>query len=337
MDNSIIEQDCRSISEKIDLSRLNHKSILLTGATGLIGTYILFTISSFVKGGGKPEKLYLVTHRSLPEHLEEFRQYPWVEILTGDLCDTDFCSCLPCCDYMIHAACYGQPGKFLEEPEKTLKLNTLTTFFLLEHLKSGGHFLFISTSELYSGNKNLPYKETEIGNTNTNHPRSCYIEGKRCGEAICNAYRAKGIDAKSARLCLAYGPGVSKNDRRVLYNLIAKALKSGRIELLDSGSAMRTYCYVQDAVELILDIMLFGKDEVYNVGGHSKTSILNLAELIGNLLEVDVDVPQTGHTLTGAPLNVELDMTKCEREFQKHDYIDLQDGLIRTIGWFQNY
>jgi nucleoside-diphosphate-sugar epimerase len=337
MDNSVVVQDCRRIHRTVDLSQLTGSSVLITGATGLIGMYILFTLRAFVEEGGKLEKLYLLSHRGLPKHLEEFNSYSWVEVLNGDLCDIDFCRSLPYCDYIIHAAGYGQPGKFLENQDKTLKLNTVTTFILLDHLKPQGHFLFISTSEVYSGNPRTPYKESDIGVTNTNHPRSCYIDGKRCGEAICNAYRAKGVDAKSARLCLAYGPGVAADDRRVLYNLISKGLSNGSIDLLDSGAAGRTYCYVRDAVELLLKILIYGKEDIYNVGGHSKTSVLQLAELIGDILKVKVNVPSENNTMNGAPLNVELDMSRSEAEFKKTEYVDLREGICRTIEWYRQY
>ena len=337
MDNRIIERDCREICRAVDLAPLRGRTVLLTGATGLIGTYLLFTFRAFVESGGGLKKLTLVSHRGLPEHLTEFATLPWVEVLTGDLCDVDFCHGLPACDCIIHAAGYGQPGKFLERQDKTLQLNTTATFQLLERLKPGGQFLFVSTSELYSGNENVPYRESDIGSTNTNHPRACYIEGKRCGEAICNAYRAKGVDAKSARLCLAYGPGVAADDRRVLYNLIAKALTFGRIDLMDSGEAGRTYCYVQDAVELMLNILLYGRQDIYNVGGHSKTTILHLAQAVGRNLNALVVTPADDKPLSGSPLNVELDMTRAETEFGKSAYVGLPDGLARTIDWYRQY
>ena len=98
-------------------------------------------------------------------------------------------------------------AEFMQNPVKTLQLNTSTTLLLFEKLLPGGKFLFISTSELYSGLSHPPFTEQQIGTTNTTHPRACYIEGKRCGEAIVNAFREQGVNAKSARLALAYGPG----------------------------------------------------------------------------------------------------------------------------------
>jgi len=222
----------------------------------------------------------------------------------------------------------------MENPTKTLKLNTLATFILFDKLNTGGKFLFISSSEVYSGNKNFPYKETEIGKTNTDHQRSCYIEAKRCGEAICNAQRIKGINAKSVRLSLAYGPGTKPNDQRVLNSFIQKAIESKEIKLLDKGEAKRTYCYITDAVEIMWHVLLNGKEAIYNIGGESKTTISELAKKIGRYMDVPVIFPKSSeNTLSGAPEDVCLDMKKVKNEFNKSNFTSLDEGLKKTIEW----
>ena len=253
--------------------------------------------------------------------------------MAGDLTNVDFCKSLPEADYIIHAAGYGQPGKFMENPVKTLKLNTAATFSLMEKLKPGGKFLFISTSEVYSGLTNPPHKENEIGTTNTDHQRACYIESKRGGEAICNAYRMRGIAAKSARVSLAFGPGTRATDARVLHSFINRAILEGKIELLDSGLAKRTYCYIADAVEMLWYILMNGRESIYNVGGESKTTIAELAKFIGNYLGVPVIFPKSSHAITGAPLDVSLDLTKVKTEFGKTEFMPLNEALIATIEW----
>ncbi|MFZ2975704.1 MAG: NAD-dependent epimerase/dehydratase family protein, partial [Candidatus Moraniibacteriota bacterium] len=207
------------------------------------------------------------------------------------------------------------------------------TFATIDKLESGGKYLFISTSEVYSGLPKPPYKENQIGTTNTDHPRSCYIEGKRGGEAIVNAYRARGVSAKSARLALAYGPGTRKDDARVLNNFIQKALTKGKIELMDSGISPRTYLYVADAVEILFDILFKGSDGLYNVGGTSRTTIAKLAKLVGKNTKTPVIIPKDKVGLSGAPTDVRLDMTKAKKEFGKTNFIPLEEGLRRTIDW----
>ncbi len=223
------------------------------------------------------------------------------------------------------------PIKFSKERVKTIEINTTQLIKAFKYLKKGGTFLYISSSEVYSGNP-LPCTEDEIGVTNPSHPRACYIEGKRCGEAICHAYAKDGCNVKIARLALAYGPGTKENDTRVINQFIQKALTTGNITLLDEGEAQRTYCYVTDAVEMMWKIMLHGKSIVYNVGGFSTLSILELAEEIAMITNASVTLPDDIKRLPGAPDNVQLDMTKTLREFDR-SFVPIIEGLRRTINY----
>ena len=317
----------------LDLSPLYGKNLLITGATGLIGSYLVETIRWLNTERAANIHLYIVSHNGLPTHLQELEQDSHTCILAGDLTDSDWRKTLPTADFIIHAAGYAQPGKFTAAPEKTLTLNTSATADLLEKLVPGGKFLFISTSEVYSGLDKAAYQETDIGTTTPQHPRACYIEGKRCGEAFCMAYREKGVDVKCARLSLAYGPGTRADDRRVLNEFIKKGIQNHEIRLMDSGAAGRAYCYVTDAVEDMWNILLHGKEPVYNVGGHSVTSIRELAQSVGQLLRVPVSFPEESSEMTGAPKSVQVDLTMIEQEFGKTSYIELQEGLRRTIEW----
>jgi nucleoside-diphosphate-sugar epimerase len=221
----------------------------------------------------------------------------------------------------------------MQDPVKTLKLNTSTTLALFDCLAAGGRFLFVSSAEVYSGLPDPPYKETQIGSTNTTHPRSCYIEGKCCGEAICNAYRARGIQASSARLALAYGPGTKPGDRRVINAFIERGITQGKITLQDMGIAKRTYCYVSDAVEILCHILLSGKEPIYNVGGFSRITIAKLAKEIGRYLDVPVEFPAEAQELGGAPDDVSLDMSLAANEFKKTQYVPFEEGLVKTVKW----
>jgi len=329
---SIIAADAREIVKRVNLSELPGKSILITGASGLLGVYFLACLKEINLEAKEPVNVNAVIHSKPPSYFNALFGQTNFRFIQGDLTNTDFVNNLPQGDYIIHAAGYGQPGRFMENPVKTLQLNTDTTFKLLERLNWNGKFFFVSSAEVYSGLTTSPYKETEIGLTNTTHPRSCYIEGKRCGEAICNAYRARGVAAKSARLALAYGPGTRKHDRRVLNSFIEKGL-NGSIKLIDQGKANRTYCYIVNAIEIMWNILLRGKEPIYNVGGNSRTTIADLAKQIGEMLKVPVVFPTESHEMTEAPSDVLLDMSLAEQEFKKTEYVSLSIGLGRTIEW----
>jgi dTDP-glucose 4,6-dehydratase/UDP-glucuronate decarboxylase len=187
---------------------------------------------------------------------------------------------------------------------------------------------------VYSGLTNPPFTEDQIGTANTSHFRSCYIEAKRCGEAICNAYRANGVEAKSARISLAYGPGTRVGDKRVMHAFIERALREKTLHLLDEGLAKRTYCYVSDIVNMMWRILLEGKDAIYNVGGISTTTIADLAQIISKQLNVPVCIPSETNTgILGAPDDVRLDLTKFINEFGPVSFVDFQSGVKRTIDW----
>ena len=94
------------------------------------------------------------------------------------------------------------------------KLNTNSLELFVNKIKKNGKFLFLSSSEIYSG-LNGKIDESKVGTTNTNHPRACYIESKRGGETILNNYKNKlKFKPISIRLCLGFGPGVRKDDER---------------------------------------------------------------------------------------------------------------------------
>lgn len=231
-------------------------------------------------------------------------------------------------DYIIHAMGYGQPLKFSEDKIETIKGNTCWTEYLFKHLKQEGTFLFISSSEVYSGAKS-PYTEDMIGTTTPQHERACYIESKRCGEAILMAHKDE-FNVKIARLALAYGPGTKRGDTRVLNQFIEQALTTGKIVMKDKGEAKRTYAYIDDVVNQLLSILFKSKEIVYNVGGISETTIRSMAETIAAITKAKVVVGDKG--LKGAPKSVKLDLSRIENEFGLK-YTPFEFGLSKTINY----
>jgi nucleoside-diphosphate-sugar epimerase len=275
-----------------------------------------------------------VIHDELSDFMDPLISFNGIEIIRGDLADEHFCENLPKADIVIHSAGYAQPTVFMKDPLKTLRLNTVTTFKLFEKLNIGGKFLFISSSEIYTGVEAEEYSEDIIGNTNTTHPRACYIEGKKAGETICNSYGKMGVNVSSVRLSLTYGPGMKMNDKRALPSLIQKGLY-GAIELVDSGEATRTFCYISDAIEMIWYIILNGEQNIYNVGGITSNTIRQMAEIIAQQMHVALKVPTVSSEILGAPKNVRLNINRILSEYPKTTFVGLEAGLKRTIEWYQ--
>jgi UDP-glucuronate decarboxylase len=310
--------------------------VLISGASGLLGMHFASLFQVFNRYFQGEMRLTLISKTGeFPFELSKYSEFLKMDLTQGINRDS-----MGVFDTVIHAAGYGQPSKFLSEKLKTIYLNTATTIDLSRLVKPNGSFLFISTSEVYSGLSNPPFRESQIGLTNTNHPRSSYIESKRAGEAIVAALKSEfpTMIAASARLALAYGPGTKPGDSRVLYELLVNGLMKGEIVLRDSGAAFRTYCFVSDAIEQCIAIIMKAKENIYNVGGRSRLSIGDLAEQIGAILDVPVRIPKVTKAFhSDAPDDVWLDLSKIEQLSGKTQYVDLQDGLKQTISWVKKY
>ena len=327
-----IEKDIQSLLSSENQEFFSNKSILITGASGLVGSYLTAffqNLDSF-----KREDLQLHLSSLSGEFTTPISQN--TKILKGDLTDLGFLKTFPNFDLIIHAAGYGQPGKFLENISKTMKLNSVVTQELCEKLNDSGRFLFMSTSEIYSGLQQPPFRESQVGVTNTDHERAPYIESKRFGETVVSNLQKsqRNILGFSARLALAYGPGVKESDSRVLYNFFQSGMATGEINLRDSGSAMRTYCYVLDAVEMILSIIKRGQYPIYNVGGISRLSIAELARKVAFLTKAKLNIPTEMESfLSSAPNDVWLDLARISEISETTAFVDIEDGLSRTISW----
>jgi UDP-glucuronate decarboxylase len=332
MPDDLISRDAAIVCERVSLDGLRNKTILITGASGLLGTYFLATLAH-LKQRGVPLEVIAQVQSQPALHTAEIIQRGSFQLVQVNLADPAECSSLSAADVIIHSAGYAQPLVFMANPSATYQLNTAATFALLGKLKAGGSFLFLSSSEVYNGIVNRDATVDDIGTTTPDHPRACYIEGKRGGETICRTFRRRGIRAVSVRLALTYGPGTRKGDKRAMNSFIEQALCQRRIELMDAGKAIRTYCYVSDAIELMWQAALFGTQPVYNVGGRSKATIGELAKLIGGITGVPVSFVETRAQVAGAPEEVRLDLTRTEREFKKTRYMSLDDGLRATIEW----
>jgi UDP-glucuronate decarboxylase len=313
---------------------LTGKRVLITGGTGLLGLHMLAVLGIVDKQFGLSTLFYTsVQDFGFPNRIIRVAapNAVWMQKNLAERYGTDG---LPFADVIIHAAGYGQPTKFMADQIATLRLNTSVALDLDHYLASGGRALYISSSEIYSGNTWTPHTEYMHGTTTPQHPRAAYIEGKRCEEAIAAAQNKNEKTYKVARVSLSYGPGTRRNDDRVIYQFIGQALTSGVIQPKDAGQAMRTYNYVSDAVEMLFNILLRGKQQVYNVGGTSLVSIRDLATLIALITDTHAMFPEnTAQADVSAPQAVRSSIDRYIAEFGKTDFVDIKEGLKRTIEW----
>jgi UDP-glucuronate decarboxylase len=329
--HKIVLEDVERIKSRIDLSSLNKKRVLITGGSGLIGHYLLNLLVNLVESDGLQIEIDSISKRIPPTH--SVSNSSLVNSLQVDLGKEFKLDIRRKYDFIIHAAGYGQPQKFLTDEISTLSINGASTISLSKYLEEGGTFLFLSTSEVYLGSINFPNTEADFGHIGPDHQRAPYVIGKSYGETVMSSLRRTGVDAKIARVALAYGPGTARDDSRVLNEFVRRGILEKKISLMDQGKAIRTYCYVADTVEMLMNIALYGKSMIYNVGGISRVTVLELAEMVGETLGVKVTTSLKESFLTSAPQEVSLDMTKYTQEFGAVDFQSLQKGLEHTINW----
>lgn len=327
----IILEDLNRIKSRLDLSSLNNKKVLVTGGTGLIGQYLLNLLVNLVESDGLKIEIDSISKRKpTTGHVSTSPALNFLQVDLGHEFQLDIGRRY---DLIVHAAGYGQPQKFLADEIATLTINGASTISLSRYLRKDGIFLFLSTSEVYLGSLNSPNSELDIGLIRSDHQRAPYVIGKSFGETVMSSLRRAGFNTKIARVALAYGPGTGRDDSRVLNELIRRGILDKKITLMDQGKAIRTYCYVTDTVEMLLNIALFGKSMIYNVGGISRVTILELAQIIGEILGVEVMSSSNQAFLTSAPQEVSLDLTQYSQEFGVVDFQTLRFGLEQTINW----
>jgi len=257
------------------------KKVLVTGATGVIGSALISRLlkekdieitGTYNKNANiNPKQLFCCSGKLI---LRRYR-----DVLKED----------QCYDAIWHFATYGQPARFINNWKDVISLNTQDILRLGELLKDSGKFYYASTSELYGNNDKCTEKTIPASYTCT--PRSIYTDSKRLGESIlANSMRSNQY--MIFRICLAYTEFFRWGDRRVMYELVAKALVDNKIKLIDSGNAIRQYIYVEDAIDMMLRLSLKEGVEmdaqIYNIANPEVITIYKLAECIADYFDVDV-------------------------------------------------
>jgi UDP-glucuronate decarboxylase len=330
---NIILKDTKNLRQDKYCKYFRNKKILILGCSGIVGQYFVGFFINLLNKDHSPTSVTLVSKNKIPRYLNFVKKIKKIKIVQTDIAKSNLKK-FKNYDCIIFSAGYGQPEKFLRNPIETIKLNTIILNNFLLKLNSKGKFLYISSSEIYNKNKNKNLSEKEIGLTNTDDPRASYIEAKRCGESIINIYKKHyGVDAKSVRLCLAYGPGAKKNDGRVLYQFIERSIKNSTLIVKDSGLAIRKYIYILDAVKMMLNVLVYGKYTTYNIAGKETITIRSLAKKIANILKINFKINKKKNSLPGSPKEISLSIKRYEKEFGKISLTKINNGLMKTANW----
>lgn len=297
----------KAASLNLPWAKLEDKNILVTGATGLIGSCIVEVLLSnperkcHVYAAGRNEQRAMKRFEAFVNDKRfHFFNYDVTKPLSSSI---DF-------HYIIHAASNASPNFFAEKPVEVMMsningVNNLLMYGKEHHLE---RFLFVSTGEVYGEGDGRVFTEDYQGYVNINSPRSCYPSSKRAAETLCAAYAKEyGIDYVIARPCHTYGPHFTEADNRVYAQFIRNVLNGEDIIMKSTGSQMRSWCYVVDCASAILHILLKGSDgEAYNIAdADSNISIRELAEMIAKIggKEVIIQLPSDAEKQSFNPVS----------------------------------
>lgn len=292
LNNRIVDEDLEVICRDKILLEGEGKTYLITGANGFLGRYLVWVLLYLNdRVYKKPCKVFALVRNG--EHgkriFESITGRQDFHMIVQDVCEPEY-NIKENIDYIIHAASQASPKYYGVDPVGTLEANTIGTYNLLKTAVKNNvsGFLFISSGEVYGITKYIPTEENKYGYIDINDVRNCYSESKRMGEIMCiSFYKQFGIPVKIVRPFHTYGPGVALNDGRVFSDFVNNIVHGQDIKLNSDGTAIRSFCYVTDAILAFFYVLFHGNvGEAYNVGNKEQTiSMKELAKLLVNMYE----------------------------------------------------
>jgi len=307
---------------------ISKKRTLVTGGAGFIGSFIcqklldeghdVICLDNFFTGS--------------KENVEELRSNRNFELIRHDIVFPIFLEV----DWVFNFACPASPIHYQFNPIKTLKTNIMGTLNMLGLAKRvKARILHASTSEVYGDPQVHPQPEEYWGNVNPIGLRSCYDEGKRAAETLMMDYkREQNVDSKIVRIFNTYGPRMNADDGRVVSNFIVQALQGKPITIFGQGLQTRSFCYIDDLVEVILRMMK--KDDFagpVNIGNPGEFSIIELARIIIEMTNSNSDLVYEALP-EDDPSQRKPDISLARQALGWEPEIQLKEGLQKTIAYF---
>ncbi|MBE5731789.1 MAG: NAD-dependent epimerase/dehydratase family protein [Clostridiales bacterium] len=306
----------------IKKEKLFGKSVLITGATGLICSAIVDVIRYLNETENAQITAY-VCGRSEQKAVDRFGKNEYVKFVYYDaLKSVDI---REKADYIICGASVSSPKMFAENPVQTMLSNIDGVRNLLDYAKENNseRLLYISSSEVYGRKESMqPFSENDLGYVDLLSPRSSYPMAKRACETLCVAYTTQyGVDTVIARPGHIYGPTATPNDTRVSSVFAYLSAKGDDIEMKGDGKQLRSYCHCLDCATAILTILTCGeKAKAYNVSNpNSIIDIMQMTEITA----------KAGGVVVKKAVVSEND----KRIFNPMDNSSLSSTLLESLGW----
>lgn len=345
MKKEIIEADLEEVFKRnIPWKQLENKTVLITGANGMLASYMLFMLLYLneVKGFHIHIIALVRSKDKLEERLGGTDRYHDLEVYVSSLENEPFIE--GNVDYIIHAASLASPQHYGVRPIDVLMPNVVGSYYLLELAarKKAASFLLFSTGDIYGvveGKDKIG--ETDYGRMDTLDIHNCYGESKRMAETMCKAwFIQKKVPAKIARIWHTYAPTMDiENDPRVFASFVKDIVNKKNIVMKSEGGAKRSFCYIADAIAAYFLVLLCGqKGEAYNVcNAQEFYSIVELADILVKLypemgLQVEKVKREAGDSYVENTVanSIPPDSAKLEALGWKPQY-DVRSGFKRVI------
>lgn len=324
---NLYQQQLQIIAEQtLPWYKLENKSVLLSGATGMIGKCLIDLLMLRNKLFGSNIEVIALS-RNTEMAKRRFEEYWNLPEFTYFSCDIN--NEIPECgkaDFIIHAASNTHPKQYSGDPIGTIASNIIGTKNLLDYavLHQAQQFCFLSSVEVYGENRGdvEKFDEAYLGYLDCNTLRAGYPESKRVGETLCNAYReAYKLPFVIPRLSRLYGPTMLQTDTKAISQFIRKAAAGEDIVLKSEGTQKYSYTFVTDAVNAILHIMLMGESgEAYNVA--DAEADIELRELASILAQI-----------AGKKVVFELPEESERKGYSTATKAMLDAGKLEKLGW----
>jgi nucleoside-diphosphate-sugar epimerase len=300
---------------------LENASILVAGASGLIGSMLIRTLHEL----NIKKKLNIritAASRNIQRLEHRFSSFEDVSIkgldvsLPTSMNDSTY-------THIIHAASQADPSLYKEFPVETMLTNIEGTKNLLNLASKNTHskFLYISSGEVYGSIKSERFmKEEESGYIDPLNARSCYPSAKRASETLCISYAEEhGIDTRIVRPSHVFGPGFRRDDKRISADFFLKAFSGEDIVLRSTGEEMRTYIYIADCAAGILSVLTRGESkQAYNItNSDNHISMRDFSRTIAEIGGVKFIAPKA----------------EIHSSLKLHRASMLNDTKLRELGW----
>ncbi len=345
--NSVVQEDlARMTRRESEYRDLKNKSVLVTGATGMLASYCVFllcylnehfdyhtTVYALMRNKQKAEEMFAGV--GCPDSLR---------FVVQDVCE-EIALDAPV-HYIIHAAGNASAYAILHNPSDIVRTNTLGTIRVLDLAKqTGARVLFTSTREVYGDTPGRTVLcENDCGSLDQTDPRSCYPESKRVAETLFVSYgKQYGTAYVINRIAHVYGPGMAiGQDGRIMSDLIGAAVRGEDIVLHSDGTALRAFCYLTDAVAGMFLTLLKGENGgIYNLANETEErSVKEAAQMLIALFpDKNMHLVVEGKPLKDLKgylktARIPLDTARLEALGWKPE-VSLEQGMLRTVNSYQ--